>query len=234
MWDDQFDHPVPGHRYVRSDMRGYGRSEWVAEPFSPTTDVETVIDHLGLDDMVLVGCSMGGRVVMEVAVRHPERVAGLVVIGSGTPDWEPPGGWYVPPQYEGSEQLFREGRWDEAARLDTDVWGVGVGRHWDDVDPGFLERMIEMDRIPVQTEYERDEFQGWAEDDMLARVGEISAPILVVVGEHDLPSVVAGTEDLAKRSSDRQLVTIAASAHLPSMERPEVFRPVFEAFLASV
>jgi pimeloyl-ACP methyl ester carboxylesterase len=234
MWDAQFAAPVPGHRYVRSDMRGYGLSEWVAEPYSPTTDVEAVVDHLTLEDLVLVGCSMGGRIAMEIAVRRPETVSALVIIGSGTPGWEPPDGFYEPPQYEGSEQIFKEGRWDEAAHLDAEVWGVGVGREWEDTDADFLERMMEMDRVPVQTEYERDEYNEWAEENMLERVGEISVPTLVVVGEHDLPHVVTATADLATRISDRPRVLIEASAHLPSMERPEVFNPIFEEFLRSI
>ena len=222
-------------RFRDSALFDVGKTvEWVAEPYSPTTDVEAVVDHLALEDLVLVGCSMGGRIAMEIAVRRPQTVSALVIIGSGTPGWEPPDGFYKPPQYEGSEQIFMEGRWDEAVHLDAEVWGVGVGRDWEDTDAGFLERMMEMDRVPVQTEYERDEYNEWAEENMLKRVGEISVPTLVVVGEHDLPHVVTATDDLATRISDRPRVLIGASAHLPSMERPEVFNPIFEEFLRSI
>ena len=85
MWDPQFDNPVLGHRYIRSDMRGFGNSEWVAEAYRSHADILAVIEHLDLDDVVLVGCSMGGKAAMEVTVAAPERISGLVVIGAGEP-----------------------------------------------------------------------------------------------------------------------------------------------------
>jgi pimeloyl-ACP methyl ester carboxylesterase len=69
------------HRVVAVDLAGHGdsgvgRSSWTMPAFG--ADVAAVIDHLGLEDVVLIGHSMGGDVVVEAALTLGTRVAGLV------------------------------------------------------------------------------------------------------------------------------------------------------------
>ncbi|MGY5797157.1 alpha/beta fold hydrolase [Rheinheimera faecalis] len=66
---------------VNLDMRNHGRSDWhdsmsyalMAE------DVKDTLDHLGLDQVILLGHSMGGKIAMEFALRYPERVNKLIL-----------------------------------------------------------------------------------------------------------------------------------------------------------
>ena len=236
MWDRQFADPVPGHRYVRSDMRGYGRSEWVPEAHTPTADVEAVIDHLDLHDVIAVGCSMGGRIALELAVRRPERVGGVVVIGTGLPGWEPPDGGYVPPQWADDilDPLWETKDWPALAALDAEVWLVGVGRDAADVDADLHRRFVEMDVTPLETELERNELFSWAVPNLGERLDEITAPSLVMVGEFDLPDLIDGTGLLAERISDHPRVLIRGAAHLASMERPDAFAAAFRPWLAAL
>lgn len=232
LWDPQFEARLSDHRYVRSDMRGFGNSQWVAEPYSPHRDILAVIEHLGLDDMILIGCSMGGRAVMELAVTIPERVAGILVSGSGLPGWEPEDGGYSPPQWSNLDPLWEAEDWDAIAKIDAEVWAIGVGREESDVDPGFIAKMVEMDLKPITTELERDEYMSWLEPPIAGRIDEIEAPAVVVVGEHDLPDLVTSTKLLAERLGADHHV-LPGTAHLPSLETPERFNQVLEAFLRS-
>ena len=73
------------HRVVAMDLPGAGesgreRSSWTMEAFGE--DVVTVVDHLDLDKVVLVGHSLGGNVTVEAALRLGERIAGLVWLSS--------------------------------------------------------------------------------------------------------------------------------------------------------
>jgi len=73
------------HRLVRYDERGCGLSDWDVRDFSLEAwvrDLETVVDAAGLDRFPLLGISQGGPVAIAYAVRHPERVSHLVLLGS--------------------------------------------------------------------------------------------------------------------------------------------------------
>jgi lipase len=79
---------------VAPDLRGRGGSEGVPGPFGMAPharDVLTVIDHLGLEQVVVAGHSMGAHVVLEVASRAPERVAAAVLVDGGLAAPLPPG-----------------------------------------------------------------------------------------------------------------------------------------------
>ena len=72
-------------RLVRYDERGCGLSDWDVGRFSLddwVDDLETVVDAAGLERFPLLGISQGGPVAIAYAVRHPERVTHLVLLGS--------------------------------------------------------------------------------------------------------------------------------------------------------
>ena len=80
-----------GHRVIAYDARGHGRSSPASAPDQYGygelgLDLEAVLDRAGLSRAVLAGASMGAHTILGLALRRPERVAGLVVI---TPAYEP-------------------------------------------------------------------------------------------------------------------------------------------------
>jgi 3-oxoadipate enol-lactonase len=80
-----------GHRVVAFDARGHGKSTPASDPNAYSyddlgQDLVGVMDELGLERAVLAGASMGAHTLLWLALRAPERVAGLVVI---TPAYEP-------------------------------------------------------------------------------------------------------------------------------------------------
>ena len=77
-------------RLVRYDERGCGLSDWDIGRFSFgdwVDDLEAVVDAAGLDRFPLLGISQGGPVAIAYAVRHPERVTHLVLLGSFAQGW---------------------------------------------------------------------------------------------------------------------------------------------------
>lgn len=96
--------PRAGHRVIAYDARGHGASSPAAAPDQYGyeelgRDLEAVLDGLGIERAVLAGGSMGAHTLLSLALRRPERVAGLVVIT---------------PAYTGSEpdDPARLARWD--------------------------------------------------------------------------------------------------------------------------
>jgi len=83
-WALQLDHLRRRRRAVSLDLRGHGDSD-PAEDGDYSIgglagDVEAAVDQLGLRRFILAGHSLGGSVAIEYAGRHPERVAGLLLV----------------------------------------------------------------------------------------------------------------------------------------------------------
>ncbi|WP_241844312.1 alpha/beta fold hydrolase [Kitasatospora sp. CB01950] len=87
IWDGLWDRLTARHRLVRYDVRGYGRSPEPAGSYSHVADLHAVLDRFGLDRVHLVGCSMGGGTALGFALRHPGRVASLVLACPGVPGY---------------------------------------------------------------------------------------------------------------------------------------------------
>lgn len=71
---------LPGHRLIALDQRGHGHSDRAAE-YSRAgyiADIVALLDHLGLDRVVVVGHSLGGINTYQLAARHPERVSAFI------------------------------------------------------------------------------------------------------------------------------------------------------------
>jgi pimeloyl-ACP methyl ester carboxylesterase len=80
-WDEQVDYFKDKYKVVTLDLPGHGksdhnRSEWTIRNFG--SDVILMIDALRLNNVVLVGHSMGGNIILEAAVAKPDAVIGFV------------------------------------------------------------------------------------------------------------------------------------------------------------
>jgi pimeloyl-ACP methyl ester carboxylesterase/DNA-binding winged helix-turn-helix (wHTH) protein len=85
IWSHWIDALSARHRLVRYDERGCGLSDWDVDTFDLDTwveDLELVVDSAGLERFPLLGLSQGGAVAIAYAVRHPERVSRLVLVGA--------------------------------------------------------------------------------------------------------------------------------------------------------
>lgn len=82
MWDRLVDRLAGRYRMVRYDKRGHGLSEAPARPYrmdDHVADLIGLLDHLGLDRIVLCGLSVGGLIAQGIAARQPDRVSALIL-----------------------------------------------------------------------------------------------------------------------------------------------------------
>lgn len=232
MWDQQWDDYARSHRLLRLDFRGFGRSPLEPGPFASARDVLDLMEQHGFEHAAVVGVSMGGRVALEVALAAPERVAGLVLVGSGLPghDWSDE----MKSAWEEEEAAALAGDLDKAVDITLRTWVAGPGRSLDDVDPDVRSRVAEMQRriYELQLAAGEDEEELLVED-VADRLAEIKAPTLVLVGEEDVPDMHAIADRLAREIPNARFEKIANTAHVPSMERPEEFDRLVLDFLES-
>ncbi len=86
VWDDLATAVAPCYRTLAVDLRGHGESDRDPEARydydAHVADLEALTEALGIERLVLVGHSLGGRIAMLFGGRHPERMAGLVIVDS--------------------------------------------------------------------------------------------------------------------------------------------------------
>jgi pimeloyl-ACP methyl ester carboxylesterase len=78
------------NRFIRSDMRGFGLSEWEPRNLDfehMVEDLATVVDDAGVEKFDLLGLTHGGTIAMAYAALHPERVRKLVLVNSFAAGW---------------------------------------------------------------------------------------------------------------------------------------------------
>ena len=230
MWQHQFTDLAPDFQLIAHDMRGFGKSEFVDEPFSDHADALAVLDHLGIGSAVVVGCSMGCNAAIELALTAPDRVRALVLVGGWPPGFESKTE-FEPPQWPALVTAFRAGDFLTAADLGAEIWVVGHGRSKDDVDPDAFRLVAEMSLIALPTEEARDAQVVALDPPASDRLGEIAIPVLVMIGEFDLPDLQEAASYQGDLWSGGEVVTIPGAAHLPSLEQPARFNSALREFM---
>jgi 3-oxoadipate enol-lactonase len=230
MWDPQWESWSREFRLLRADLRGFGRTPLEPGPFAHARDLIATLEENGFDRAALVGVSLGGRVVLEVALARPELVSALVLVAPGLPGHE----WSesLRAEWEAEEAALVTGDLDAAVEVNLRTWVDGPRRRPEDVDSEVRKRVGEMQRraFEHQVAVEEDEEELLVED-LAERLGEIRAPTLVAVGEEDQRDMQAIADRLAREIPGARRATIPATAHVPSMERPREFDELVLPFL---
>jgi 3-oxoadipate enol-lactonase len=232
MWDPQWEAFQRGHRLVRYDMRGFGRSPLAPGRYSPPADLIALLDELALGPAALVGASMGGGISLQVAVARPDLVSALVLVGTGVRghDWSD----YVTTSWAAEEAAFVRGDLAEAVEVNLRTGVDGPDRSPDEVDPEVRSKVAEMQRRALELALACPEAREEALVlDVGDRLGEISVPTLAIVGEHDVQDVHVVAERL-EREIGATRVTIPGTAHLPNLEKPREFGELVLGYLAEL
>lgn len=226
MWRPQVEHfSAAGWRVIAADLRGYGETTVVpgVTPLSAFAgDVAALLDHLGIDRVVLGGLSMGGQIVLEFQRLHGERTRGLILADTFAQAETPQGRRN---RNDMADRLLREGMSGYATEV---LWKM-VAPHNSGPVSEHVSRM--MHNAPA--EGAAAALRGRAErPDYTDLLGTITVPTLVVVGSDDEYTPVADAEYMHERVPGSALVVVDGAAHMPNLERAEVFNKAVEQLLA--
>lgn len=233
MWAEQIEAvAAAGYHAVAYDRRGHGETQSPDEPFSHLADLEAVLDQLGLQAVVLVGSSMGGALAVDFALENPGRTIGLCLVGtalSGSPEPELP---------EEAEDLFdardyaaeRE-NFGTANRIDAHLWLDGPLSEQGRVDGAARDLFLTMNggRLEMPPLNQEEEA-----DSAIDALHQIQAPTLLVVGELDFPHIIERHDMLSEELPNAFAAVLEDTAHLPSLERADLFDPLLIEFLDAV
>jgi len=175
-------------------------------------DVVAVVDHLDLNEVVLVGHSMGGLVVLEAALRMPERVLALVGVDTFF-DW-----W---------ARLTPEEREQRLAPFRTDF--VATTRKWvrqtlcgSTSDANLVEKFVaELSAGPSEVGIGAMEgIYEWGKVDFPQALKRLRKPVFMIQAEHNAPFLQV-LESFASSFESFEVSLVPKVGHFPMMEAPE-------------
>ena len=226
MWDPQVGPLADRFRVVRYDCRGFGASGPFdpAVPYTHAGDLVALLDHLDIGEAVLAGLSFGGRVALQATLADPARVRGLALLDAvldGVP-WDPPSAramdevtrqvqeagvlagreaWLAHPLFAAARE-----RPDLAGKLAAMVAGY-PGQHWLGQDSHL------QTRPPIDV------------------LEDVIAPVLVAVGERDVPGFREMSAVLARRIPGAEYRVVADAGHMINMEQPAAVSELLTRFV---
>ena len=224
IWDDVLA-LLPGSlRVLRYDQRGHGASDVPEPPYAMGAlirDAESLMEHFGLADAVVVGSSMGGLVAQGLATKRLDLVRAIVLANTAA-------------------KIGGPGLWQQRA---AEVEAQGLAAY----APGAMERIFgrgwqtnpAMPRIRACLEATNP--QGWigsahaiAGADFYTTTAALTLPSLVIAGANDgttPPDLVRETADLIP---GHRFALMRGVGHLPMAEKPAEYAALLETFLASI
>ena len=235
MFDAQWDVLAQSYRVIRYDMRGYGRSSEATGPTNFRQDLARLVAHLGVTRAHFVGCSMGGELVLDLAIEQPSLVASATVVGSNPSGFEMQG--EMPRYFEDMFGAFEKGDMARANELQIRIWFDGNFREPNEVDAALREKALMMNRIPVDRRtflVAQSEPVGALTPPAVKRLSEITCPVLAVVGTLDHPELVRAANEIAAGIRNARKALMEGTAHVPSFEKPEEFNRILLDFLKSL
>jgi 3-oxoadipate enol-lactonase len=228
MWDDQFEVLAQHYKTIRYDVRGFGRSAVPTdEDYTHADDLRALLEHLEIAHAHILGLSMGGEIAIDFALAYPEVADSVIAVDSAL------GGF--------------QGQWCSktlAAVLST-VRECGIPaakKYW--LGSDLFKPAMSKPRVAARLSQMIADYTGWhlvnndparsPDVPALQRLSEISAPTLVIVGEHDLSDFCAIANILHQHIPVASKVVLPGVGHMCNMEDPDQFNETVLSFLRGV
>ena len=218
-----------GYRVVAFDNRGFGFSDKPAHGYSNAAYshlVVSLLDSLGIASAVLVGHSMGGAIAAEVALAHPDRVRGMVLIDAAGFGVRWPG-------------VLKMARWPLLGAVATSFrgrWITGRIVRSTFADPGKVTTAdVDQYYAPVPDPNFGRALRGvlreFRFDTLSGRLGSLQTPTLILWGNADRWIALRDGSRFARELPRSEFVVLDRTGHDAPEESPDQVNPLLLAFL---
>ncbi|MFE0700313.1 alpha/beta fold hydrolase [Streptomyces sp. NPDC058872] len=211
MWDRQIPELTRDWRVVRFDLPGHGGAP--AMPFTSVAELGdrllVTLDALGVQRFAYAGCSLGGAVGLDLALRAPHRVSSLALVATsprfGTAD-----------EFRQRGVMVRTHGMEPMARTAPERWFTPF---FAGAQPAIVDWAVQMVRTTDPTCYVAA-CEALAVFDVREALGNIGVPALVVVGSEDQVTGPAEARTLVAGIPDARLAVVPGASHLTPVEQP--------------
>ncbi len=229
-------------KVIAFDRPAFGLTErplhgsWQENPYTPQAQVKLLLglmDSLGIDKAILVGNSAGGALAAQVALQHPERVTGLVLVdaailkGGGAPAWSKPL-LYTPQMNRMGPFVMRQIAGEPGENFIKSTWN----------NPDNLtEATLEGYQKPLQANHwdkalwELTKASRWVR--LEPDLGKIQIPTLVISGAGDKIVPPTQSEKVSQLIPNAQFALFDSCGHVPQEECPVPFVETLATWLSS-
>lgn len=211
-------------RVIAIDLPGHGKSERLKEKVSIERYAEHVagfIKQIKLDHAVILGHSMGGLIVQQLALKHPELIEKLIIVDSSAhfPT--------VPPKYA---ERFRDTSRNQLEVLSREILSSIFSKKT--LAKGNLASMLKY--LQPDSVYDPNilvnDFEAGRGVDLRDRLKEITIPTLIIAGADSLIPI-SMAQFLHENIKGSVLEIIPDAGHMPMLEKPEEFNEAILRFI---
>lgn len=225
-WDAPWSFFSKDHRLIRYDRRGYGQSTPASAPYSNVDDLFALLTYLRATNVVLVGCSAGGKLAIDFTLEHPALVRRLVLVGPVVSGMD---------FSEHFDQRVREAFRPLQERRDVG----GAITNWMN-DPWLIaptnnaakERFREIMTANPHNMTRTGQYSRSPSRPAIGRLGEIRVPTLILVGALDMPDVHAHCGAIQAGILNSQRLVVPGASHFVHLEISDEFDRLVTRFLA--
>lgn len=220
IWSKQFAGLADHCQVIAYDQRGYGRSSTPQAAYSAVDDLATLLGHLKLEQVTLIGSSSGGALALDYALAYPDSVKRLILAAPSVSGrtyplrmlWKGMAN-YRRRQTKGAEEAI------EALIADPYWHYVFPAADKLEARTAVLANMHKPDnfcRIPAK-------LTAPAKPGAWNRLQQLALPVSVVIGDRDHPYNRQTAEELVKRLPHARSTVFRNCGHLPFVEEPAAF-----------
>lgn len=231
MWRNQLAHFAKSRQVIAPDLPGFGQTPLDCETKTIETyadGVDSVLTALGVaQPVILCGLSMGGSIALQFALRHRNRLAGLIICDArAAADTEEA----KQVRRNVADRALREGPSFMADTIETRLISESTARS----QPNIKQELAEVIRRTPAQGVAAGSLALGSRADVTEKLHEIDVPALVIVGEHDVISPPAEMRGIADRLPQATFVEVAGAGHMAPLEAPDVVNAAIEHFLTVV
>jgi 3-oxoadipate enol-lactonase len=218
VWDDVWPTLCKQFHVIRYDRRGYGHSPATKKPYYEADDVAAILQDRKVTRAALVGSSHGGNIALSVALRYPERISDLLLVG---------------PEAEGfpySEHFIMAQREFQGAK---DPIEVRVNNAYFIAPGNDAAREHLRNLLNASPQDHKHNDMPLPEKPVFPYVRDLRIPTLILTGSADIADNQAVSGALLMSIPGAARIVVPNTGHLLYLEKPDLFSSLVIGFLKS-